>query len=121
MFPWVTGFVHIHFQPDTADDFMEDNRADVLGADESTGASSFAARRDKDDVVALNNDVIFKRDIAGIVSVISNMREERGIAASFVRRQKRTSLITCVSVGIELASKTRALRGPTGCRYTQGF
>ena len=80
----MTGFVYIPFHPATAEDVMEDKRAVFDGPEKSAGTSSFAAKREKDDVVAVRRDFIFKRDFSGMLSVISAMRQERGVGTSVV-------------------------------------
>ena len=58
----MTGFFHISLHPATTEDFMEDKRTVFDGPEKSTGTSSFAAKREKDDVVAVRRDFIFKTD-----------------------------------------------------------
>ena len=93
----MTGFVHISLHAATAEDVMEDKWAVFDGPDKSSGTSSFAAKREKDDVVAVRRDFIFKRDFSGMLSIISAMREERGVGTSVVDGVER------VSVDFELA------------------
>jgi hypothetical protein len=94
----VTGVFHIPLHPATAEDVMEDKWAVFDGPDKSAGASSFAAKREKDNVVAVRRDVIFKRDFSGMLSVISAMWEERGVITSAVDGEEP------VSVDFEVAS-----------------
>ena len=72
--PGLAGFIHIPLHPDTAEDVTEDKRTVFEGTDKAAGMSSFAASRENDDVVALRNDLIRRRDVSGILSFISDMR-----------------------------------------------
>ena len=71
----MTGFVRIPLHPATAEDFMEDKWVVF---------DSFAAKREKEDVVAERRDCILKRDFSGMWSLISAMREERGVGTSVI-------------------------------------
>ena len=76
---------------------MDDKRAAFDGPEKSVGTSSFAANQERDDVVAERRDCILKRDFSGMWSVISAMREERGVGTSAVDGVEH------VSVDFELA------------------
>ena len=94
----MTGFVNIPLHPSTAEDAVDDKWAVFDGPEKSAGTSSFAAKQEKDDVVAVRRDFILKRDFSGMLSVISAMREERGVGTFVIEGEEP------VSVGFEVAS-----------------
>ena len=87
-----TGFAKYPLHPATAEDFIDDKRAAFDGPDNSAGTSSFAANREIDDVVAERRDCILKREFSGMWSVISAMREERGVGTSVVDGEESVSV-----------------------------